>query len=278
MSDDCKSAGILPGTSCFSSTGLLPGTSSEVSSSGILPGTSCFSSTGLLPGTSCPSSRVLMLCGNKTNDHATHSQVLMLYGNEASVHENIGLASIHENIGQAVYDDNPRYQASCEDQSQATYKHDIPREVSDENDISAILPQEEHIRPVFSPTEPRPDADSRVLILCGKDRSQATSDGTNHEKYEQDNTRHKRSDSRVLMLYGEDSTNNISAISPRENAIISAISPREDAIISAISHDPHDVSDEGSTLLGGPMEPAMKTLAVLHHMHRARLPHISSVR
>ena len=131
MSDDCKSAGILPGTSCFSSTGLLPGTSSEVSSSGILPGTSCFSSTGLLPGTSCPSSRVLMLCGNKTNDHATHSQVLMLYGNEASVHENIGLASIHENIGQAVYDDNPRYQASCEDQSQATYKHDIPREVSD---------------------------------------------------------------------------------------------------------------------------------------------------
>ena len=123
-----------------------------------------------------------------------------------------------------------------------------------------------------------PQAESRVLILCGKDRSQATSDGTNHEKYEQDNTRHKRSDSRVLMLYGEDSTNNISAISPRENAIISAISPREDAIISAISHDPHDVSDEGSTLLGGLMEPAMKTLAVLRHMHRARLPHISSVR
>jgi len=109
-----------------------------------------------------------------------------------------------------------------------------------------------------------PQAESRVLILCGKDRSQATSDGTNHEKYEQDNTRHKRSDSRVLMLYGEDSTNNISAISPRENAIISAISPREDAIISAISHDPHDVSDEGATLLGGLMEPAMKTLAVLH--------------
>ena len=32
------------------------------------------------------------------------------------------------------------------------------------------------------------------------------------------------------------------------------------------------------TVLGGPRDPPVKTLAVLQHMHRARLQHISSVR
>ena len=32
------------------------------------------------------------------------------------------------------------------------------------------------------------------------------------------------------------------------------------------------------TVLGGPRDPPVKTLAVLHHMHRARLPHTTQVR
>ena len=34
----------------------------------------------------------------------------------------------------------------------------------------------------------------------------------------------------------------------------------------------------GSTVLGGPMYPPFKTLSVVHNVHRAQLPHVSSVR